>query len=85
MLDIHKFQNGELEVSITDNVLDPEDWPVSIITVENGIVVAQRTKKEGCYSMDDMMGWNMFQLEEWHFYDTTGHHPEQYYEVEPVK
>ncbi len=70
-----------LTVRISDNVLEPEDWPIDGLTLVDGVVVGQLHLIKGAYRLPNMEGWTTQQLMEWTQYDPVGSHPEQYYEI----
>jgi len=73
--------NCVVRVRIADNVLDDEDWPVSELVINNGLVVLQRFVHPGAYSIDNMVGWGVDEVAAWSSYDGTGHIPENFQEV----
>lgn len=71
-------------IRISDNVLEPEDWPIAVIYIRghlNTIASIDTSVKSGCYSFPSMLGWNLTQLFNWLKYDATGQHPETYHEI----
>ena len=55
-------------VSITDDVLDEENWPVSTIIVEDGIVTQQvpvYVSDSVVYELPNMVGWTTLELKQW--------------------
>lgn len=76
-----------IEVRITDNVLDPADWPLGWVELDADVITANRTTKRGVYSFPFgpgerlMVGAPLAALTDWIAYDPTGEHPEVYYEA----
>jgi len=77
-------KNGLVKVSITDNVLETEDWGIDILTLNDGKVVKQEVLRNGCYQIPRMWGWTVDQLVEWSQYDGTRNHPEQCHNVDNI-
>ena len=71
----------EVFARISDNVLESEDWPVSLLIIRDGIVVKQNDICNGCYDLGDMEGWTIEDLCDWSQFDSTGSHPENYHEL----
>jgi hypothetical protein len=72
---------GCLSVSVRDNVLDEEDYPIDCLILRDGVVTKQESIHKGVYRIPSMMGWTREQIVEWSEYDDTGRHPENYHEV----
>ena len=74
--------NGVVMLRIADNVLGEDSWPVSIITLHNGVVVDQvEAYVPHCgYGACAMRGWTKHQVDAWLATDCTGSHPENFYE-----
>jgi len=71
-----------MKVTITDNVLDRNDWPIArLLFNARGGVTDQFLVKGGVYQLPNMVGWNLKDIHEWLMYDPTGNHPEMYNEV----
>ena len=69
-------------IAVSDNVLTVEDWPLDEVTFnDEGVVSEQRNCFEGVYTLPDMRGWTLSDVETWADHDPTGSHPEIYYEV----
>lgn len=77
----HTTRNGICGVRISDNVLDPKDWGVDMLTIKEGYVVRQVNAYKGCFRMPDMLGWSLTDLHNWSSFDSTGSHPEIFHEV----
>jgi hypothetical protein len=77
--------NGLFAVRMSDNVLDPGDWPISIIKIDSGCVIEQVNVIEKTYSMPDMKGWTLKDLYNWLMIDTTGSHPEEYHDIAVIE
>ena len=83
---------AKILVRVSDNVLDPSEWGVCVITlrpVRHSVtvrleVVEQRQLSDGCYVISDMKGWDVHQVAEWTRDDPTGRHPEVYNEAAVV-
>jgi hypothetical protein len=74
--------NYVVQVRISDDVLDEEDWGVDELTIKNGVVVSQKKLSNGVYTIPDMVGWTTDKLIEWTQHcNAIGSHPEQYYEI----
>jgi hypothetical protein len=73
--------NCVVRVRIADNVLDDEDWDISELIINDGLVVSQRLVHPGVYGIEDMVGWSVDELSAWSSYDGTGHMPENFQEV----
>lgn len=74
--------NCTTRVRISDNVLEEEDWSVDEIVLRNNVVISQSPLCKGAYTIPNMMGWTVSKLIEWTQYDSTGSHPENYYEID---
>jgi len=74
-----------LYARLSDNVLDPEDWPIVKLVIEGHEVVATELVNRGCYDMTGMpaVGWTTQQIMKWTDYDSTGSHPENYHMIRP--
>ncbi len=71
-----------LQVRITDDQLDDEDWGIEEIKIDNDVVVSQKTVSKGAYRMPHMVGWTSEQVIEWTNYENPfGAHPQQFNEV----
>jgi hypothetical protein len=58
--------NGVYALSITDAVLDPEDWPVWCVVVREGFVAQQHTMYEGrSYKIPAMVGCSVHEIAAW--------------------
>lgn len=68
--------DGVLLCTITDNVLDGEDWPVWAITLRNGEVVNHTPIVPGVYGVESMMMWTKRQVAEWVQYENSNTHPQ---------
>ena len=73
--------NCVVRVRIADNVLDDEDWTITELVINDGLVVSQRVVHPGVYRVEDMVGWSVDEVAAWSFYDGTGHMPENFQEV----
>jgi hypothetical protein len=69
--------DGVYMITITDDVLDADCWPIHYITIKTGIVL-----KQGCvfnstvYDMPDMVGWDTTQVAEWTQAEPGNNHPQ---------
>ena len=73
---------GVFACTITDDVLDPEDWPVWILTMKDGIITHQTKISVGVYAVENMIGWNKRQLAEWVQYEpTVATHPQEFHSI----
>ncbi len=70
-----------IDVRITDNVMDAEDWGIDQLYLEDSVVRFQDHVDLGIYTIPDMEGWTSEQLMEWSRHDDTGRHPENYHEI----
>ena len=71
-----------LQVRITDDILDIENWGIEKIRMEKGIVTTQTTVSKGAYHMPNMVGWASQQVIEWTQYENPlGAHPQQFNEI----
>ncbi|KKL47509.1 hypothetical protein LCGC14_2334780, partial [marine sediment metagenome] len=70
-----------VNVRISDNQLDEEDWAVDGLTISNGVVIKQLHLTKGVYTLPDMVGWTTDELIWWTQYDATGRPEEQYHEI----
>lgn len=79
----HPAVRGTLLLRLSDNVLDPPEWPVYRVTLEHGKVVSREVKNRGVYSDSDslMPGATIPDIVEWLAYDGTGTYPENFYSV----
>ena len=62
------LNDGVMAITIFDNVLDEENWPVSAIYVRTGIVlrqVPQYLTDECAYKLPNMVGWDTYQVRMW--------------------
>jgi hypothetical protein len=73
-----------LRIRVSDNVLDPEDWPVRKLVIEDGQIVEHTDMTEGIYSFSKdapQTGKSLEYLVAWASVDNTGKHPEIYHDV----
>jgi hypothetical protein len=73
------------DVRISDNVLEESDWGIDQVYIQDGVVMFQDTIFKGVYTIPNMIGWTSKQLMEWSRHDSTGSHPETYYEIKVYK
>ena len=67
----------KLKVTITDNVLDSNDWPIDELTLDlDGRIYIQNPIKTGVYTIPNMLNWMLDDLHEWLQYESVGQHPE---------
>ena len=55
-------------VTVTDDVLDDENWPVHTIIVKDGVVVKQvpvYVNNNVVYELPSMVGWTTLELKQW--------------------
>jgi len=71
--------DGKVRIRVSDDVLEPEDWPVWELVISGGIVVDMREVQPGCYRPPDCGGWTREQLAEWTRVGEDGRQPEQSY------
>ena len=63
--------NFQAVVQIADDQLDDENWPVSMIVMQDGIIIQQipvhsrLTSDKVVYELPNMMGWTTKELAEW--------------------
>jgi hypothetical protein len=74
--------NCTVQVRISDNVLEEDDWSINELVIQDGVVVSQKNIYNSVHALPDMLGWTTNEVEEWTHYDPTGAHPENYYELE---
>jgi len=74
-------RNCVVEVRISDNVLEDEDWGIDELVIEDGVVVSQVRIKNGVYSSTGMVGWTCEQLYEWSQFENMFSHPEEFHEI----
>lgn len=72
-----------LYARISDNVLDPEDWPVRKLVVGKDRIIAHIDLHAGVHDFSTMpaSGWTLEQLLAWAARDNTGTHPEVCYDL----
>lgn len=71
-----------LQVRITDDILDIENWGIEEIVVEKGVVTKQKTISKGAHEMPSMVGWTSEQVIKWTQYENPfGAHPQYFNEV----
>jgi len=58
-------RTGMVDVRISDNVLEEEDWGVDQLYIGSGIVMSQDHISIGVYEIPDMIGWTTERLMEW--------------------
>jgi hypothetical protein len=68
-------EDGTYLVRVSDDVLDPEDWPIHAILIKHGVVQEQRLVQNGVYGMEDMTEWSADDVRQWACEDNTGSHP----------
>ena len=68
--------DGVLLCTITDNVLDGEDWPIWAIVIKDGVVINHKRIMSGVYAVDTMMFWTKRQIAEWVQYEDSNTHPQ---------
>jgi len=74
--------NCIVNVRISDNVLDDEDWAIHELIIQNGVVIRQHESMYGVYDIQNKVGWTAKQLCAWSHYDGTSNHPEEYHEIQ---
>lgn len=74
---------GTLLLRLSDNVLDPPEWPVLRVKLEHGKIVSRNFSNRGVYDRSGFpdTGDGLPVVSEWLSHDDTGFHPENYYEV----
>ncbi len=72
-----------VDVRISDNVLDEEDWTVDRFAVIDGRLQHLGTRRKGIYktTKSTLEGKTLEELAQWSQWNPTGRHPETYYEV----
>jgi hypothetical protein len=91
-MDLHKWTsfvyinelptNGVFACTITDDVLDPDAWPVWILTMKDGIITHQTRVIDGVYGHENMVGWDKRQLAEWVQYEPSiARHPQEFHSI----
>ena len=70
-----------IDVRISDDVLDEEDWRIDQLTLTRCIVRYQNPIATGVYPMPDMVGGTVGEVLYWSRYQDFGGHPTNYHEV----
>lgn len=73
--------NCKCMVRISDNMLDYDDYPISIITLKHGVVTKQRDIIRETYSIPNMLKWEKLDLLRWAKEDEPGRAVETYYDL----
>lgn len=64
------LQDGTYAITITDDVLDHDCWPVDSICIRDGYVRSQNVLySSSVYDMPNMVGWGNIQVAEWTQYE----------------
>lgn len=79
-----------IDVRISDNVLEEDDWTIDRFAVINGRLQHLRTVHKGIYNTarHTLEGKTLEELAQWSQWNPVGHHPETYYEArvfEPLR
>lgn len=76
------LQNGVYAITLTDDVLDPDCWPVHSICIEDGFVRTQTVLyNSSVYDIPDMIGWGNIQVAEWTQYEPGNSHPQNEHSI----
>jgi len=69
--------NGFFAITINDDVLDPDCWPIANLIVATGIVVKQiPLYNSAVYDIPNMEGWTTQQVAEWTQIEPGNSHPQ---------
>ena len=78
-------KDGVFVLQITDDVLDEENWPLSVIVIQNGKVVHQyhlyHSTKRHAYTMPNMVSWTHIRVAEWTQFESVSRHPQITYNI----
>ena len=75
-------ENGFFAITITDDVLDPDCWPIHNLIIVTGIVVKQvPIYTSAVYKIPNMEGWTSRQVAEWTQNEPGNSHPQQGYNI----
>lgn len=76
-----------VDVRISDNVLDPEDWTVDRFAIIEGRLQHLGVRHKGMYGSHkaSLNGKTVEELAAWSQWNATGQHPETYCEVRVVQ
>ena len=75
-------KNGTVELRISDDVFDEEDWPIVECVLKNSKVVSSTIVRAGTYSTDFVKRLvTRKDISRWSKYYSTEQHPENYYMV----
>jgi hypothetical protein len=76
------IRDGTYVITINDDVLDPDCWPVHSICVVGGYVRNQiALYSSQVYDVPDMMGWTTQQIAEWTQIEPGNSHPQVGHEI----
>lgn len=74
--------NGVFLCTITDDVLDPEDWPIWAVVLKGGHVINHIDISGGVYRIEQMLTWTKRQLAEWVSYEPeVARHPQEFHSI----
>ncbi|KKM74286.1 hypothetical protein LCGC14_1401860 [marine sediment metagenome] len=75
----------QLQIRISDNVLEEKEWSTAQIAFDElGNIAAICILNDGIYGLPSCVGWSFTQLTKWQSWDATGHHPETYHEIRAI-
>jgi len=74
--------NCIVNIRISDNVLDGDDWAIHELIIQNDVVIRQHEVMPGAYEIPNKLGWTTKQLCAWSHYDNSCSHPEEYHEIQ---
>jgi len=80
--------NVVVQITVCDNVLDEEDWPIHVIFIENMKVKRQEVMRKGIYTMPDFRGKKAADVVRWVNQNRTmrpEEHPQVWHELMFVK
>ena len=76
------IQDGTYAITINDDVLAPDCWPVHAICIVGGFVHSQvALYSSTVYDMPDMLGWGNIQVAEWTQTEPGNNHPQVGHEL----
>lgn len=74
--------NGVFLCTITDDVLDAEDWPIWAVVLKDGHIVNHIDIIGGVYRAEQMLTWTRRQLAEWVQYEPSiARHPQEFHSI----
>lgn len=74
--------SGFFAITITDDVLDPDCWPIANIVITGGKVSTYMPLfNSAVYDLPDMTGWTAAQVAEWTQIEPGNQHPQVGHEI----